>query len=311
VKEAMALRAGQQYSPALDLLGAAAAIDGSVRPTYDQVRAEYDRWLDQQYEAAAQQGDALLRDRRFADAAAAYDAALRIRKGGRAEPLARYARSLQTGDAAVQRRDWPAATRAYEAALRTGVEAPGGYAAVQLDRVQLRPYAIRVRSALVRPIRPDGGPWTGGAGPGYQRVVGMLANAAMDGHGVKVVKGIDLYDALPHENRPNLVATVTLPDGRQFATAAVKALRARFDASVVVATNALDDRPVAIRIAHADERGTIEVGAVTIPMAELLNGAELRLSDRSVIELKVLAERTGQPDGAVQGFGLVAPPPRR
>jgi hypothetical protein len=46
-------------------------------------------------------------------------------------------------------------------------------------------------------------------------------------------------------------------------------------------------------------------------MAELLNGAELRLSDRSVIELKVLAERTGQPDGAVQGFGLVAPPPRR
>src|SRR5512133_2622311 len=62
VKEAMALRAGQQYPPALDLLGAALAVDGSVRPTYDQVRAEYDRWLDQQYEAAAQQGDALLRD---------------------------------------------------------------------------------------------------------------------------------------------------------------------------------------------------------------------------------------------------------
>ena len=311
VKDAMALRAQQQYPPALELLGAAAAVDGSVRPTLDQVRAEYDRWLDQQYEAAAQQGDALLRDHRFADAAAAYDAAQRVRPGGRAAPLAHYARSLQAGDAAVQRRDWPAATHAYDAAVRTGMDGQNGYAAAQLERVQLRTYAIRVRSALVRPIRPDGRPWTGPPGPGYDRVVGLLANAAMDGRGPALVRGLDLYDAMPHENRPNLVATVTLPDGRQFATAAVKALRARFDASVVVATNALDDRPVTIRIAHADERGMVEVGAVTVRMADLLNGGELRLSDRSIVELKLVAERTGQPDGAVQGFGLVAPPPRR
>jgi tetratricopeptide (TPR) repeat protein len=309
VKDAMQLRAQQHYPQALELLAAAAALDGSVRPTLDQVRGEYDRWLDAQYEAQAKQGDALMRERRFAEAAQAYDAAIKLRKGGRAEPLARYARALQAGDAAVQRRDWPAATRAYDDAVKTGMDGTNGYAQMQLDRVQLRTYAIRVKSALVRPIRPDGQPWTGNPGIGYQRVVGLLANAAMDGKGKFAVAGIDLYDALPHENRPNLVATMTLPDGRQFSTPPQTALRARFESFVVVATNALDDRPLAIRITHTDAQGTVEVGAVTIRMADLLNGGELGVSDRSVVELKLVAERSGQADGAAQGFAPVGQPP--
>ena len=305
VKHAMQLRSQQRYPEALELLAAAAALDGAVRPTLEQVRGERDRWVEARYEAQAGQGDALLREGRFAEAAQAYDAAVALRRGGRAEPLARYARDLRAGDAAVQRRDWPAATRAYDDALRTGMDGTDGYAWRQLDRVQVRTWAIRVRSALVRPIQPDGRPWAGGAGAGYQRLVGLLANAAMDGQGRRTVTGIDLYDALPHENRPTLVATMTLPDGRQFSTAPQTALRARFESFVVVATNALDDRPLSIRITHADAQGPVEVGAVTLRMADLLNGGDLVLSDRSIVELRLSAERSSQADGSVQGFAPV------
>jgi hypothetical protein len=308
VRRAQQLRAQQQYPPALELLSAAAALDAGVRPALDQVRAERDRWVEARYEAQAGQGDALLRERRFGEAAQAYEAALAIRKGGRAEPLARYARALQHGDAAVARHDWPAASRAYDEAVRTGMDGTGGPARAQLDRVQVRTWAVRVRSALVRPIQPDGSPWAGHAGPGYQRLVGLLANAAMDGTGRRTVAGMDLYDALPHENRPTLVATMTLPDGRQFSTPPQTALRARFESFVVVATNALDDRPLSIRITHADAQGTAEVGAVTIRMGDLLNGGDLVLADRSVVELRLAAERSGQRDGSVQGFAPVGQP---
>jgi tetratricopeptide (TPR) repeat protein len=305
VTSAMQLRSQQQYAQALDLLGAAAALDGAVRPTLEQVRGERDRWLEARYEAQAGQGDALLRQGRFAEAAQSYDAAVALRRGGRAEPLARYARALQHGDAAVARHDWPAATRAYDDAVRTGMDGTSGFARQQLERVQVRTWAIRVRSALVRPIQPDGRPWAGHPGAGYQRLVGLLANAAMDGKGRGTVAGLDLYDALPHENRPTLVATMTLPDGRQFSTPPQTALRARFESFVVVATNALDDRPLSIRITHADAQGTAEVGAVTIRMGDLLNGGDLVLADRSVVELRLAAERSGQRDGSVQGFAPV------
>ena len=166
VRDAHQYRSQQQFGPAVELLTMAAAVDGSLKPQLSQVQAEYDAYLTAQYEAVAKQGDAFMRDRRFAEAAAKYDEALGIRKGGRAEPLARYARALQAGDGAAQRRDWPGAARAYEDAVRSGMDGQNGYAAQQLERVQPRPYAVRVRSALVRPIRPDGAPWTGGSSPG-------------------------------------------------------------------------------------------------------------------------------------------------
>jgi tetratricopeptide (TPR) repeat protein len=308
VRDANAFRQQQQYAQAVDLLSMAAAVDGSVRPQLDQARVEYDRYIDAQYEAAARQGDGYMRERRFAEAAAAYEQATKIRRGGRAEPLMRYARALQAGDAAVERKDWPTATRAYDDAVRTGMDGTNGYAATQLERVKPRPYALRVRSVLVRPIRPDGAPWTGGTSFGFQRVVGMLANAAMEGRGNQLVAGLDVYDALPHENRPNLVAVMTLPDGRQYSTPPQQALRARFDSFVVFATNALDDRPLAIRVVHSDERGTVEVGTVTLRVADLLNGGEVKLGDRSIVEMKLVAERSGQADGALQGFVPVGQP---
>ncbi len=102
---------------------------------------------------------------------------------------------------------------------------------------------------------------------------------------------------------------ITLPDGRKFATAPHRALRARFESSVVFATNSFDDRPVTIRIAHADASGAVvEVGTVTVRMMELLNGREIALSDRAVVELRVVAEGSPQADGSLEGFATFPPP---
>jgi tetratricopeptide (TPR) repeat protein len=314
VQDAMALRATQQYPQALDLLTLAANVDGKVRTTLDQVRVEYDRWLDAQYEAAAQQGDALLREQRYAEAAARYDAALQFRKGGRAQPLARYAHGVANGDAAVQRRDWAAATAAYDDAIRTGMDQGSGYAAAQLERVRIRPMAIRVRSVIVKPFRPDGSPWAGGRGRGFDRLVGRLASRAFDRaereNADAVREALEIYDALPLENHPSLYATLTLPDGRQYATAPQKGVRARFDATVVMATNAYDDRPVAIRVFHAGEAGPVEVGGVTVRMMDLVNGGEVGLKDRGILQLKLVAKPSPLQDGASEGFAPVVPQPQ-
>jgi hypothetical protein len=252
----------------------------------------------------------LHRERRFAEAQAQYEAALKFRKGGRAEPLARYARALAQGDAAVQRRDWPAATAAYDDAVRTGMDT-GGYAASQLDRVRLRPFAIRLRSAVVKPFRPDGSPWAGRRGSSFDRLVGRLATKALDRQSDGGRDALDVYDSLPHENRPNLFATLTLPDGRQYVTPAHKAIYARFESSVVLATNSYDDRPVTIRIAHAGSEGQTEVGAVTVRVSDLLNGGEVALRDRGIVQLKLAAHPSPLADGACEGFSPVpvAPPP--
>lgn len=311
VEDAQRRRAAQQYPGAIELLTLAVAVDGRVRPTLDQVRAEYDRWLDQQYEAEARQGDALLRERRFAEAQARYEAAQKYKKGGRAEPLGRYARGLAQGEEAVRRRDWSRAMAAYEEAVRSGMDTTQ-FAASELERVRIRPYAIRVHSVLVKPFRPDGSPWAGARTRGFDRLVGLLATAALDGAGARGRAALDVYDALPHENRPDLYASLTLPDGREYATAPQRAIRAQLESLVVVKANAYDDRPVAVRILQVDRAGALEIGAMTFRIMDAIGG-ELRLADRSVVELRVVAEPSPLRDGESQGFALVEalPPPGR
>lgn len=310
VDDAQRQRAAQQYPQAIELLSLAVSLDGRVRPTLDQVRGEYDRWLDQQYEAEAQQGDQLLRDRRFAEAQARYEAAQKWKKGGRAEPLGRYARGLAQGEQAVQRRDWPRATAAYEEAVRSGMDSTA-FAATELERVRIRPYAVRVRTVLVKPVRPGGAPWAGGRTRGFDRVLGLLAAAAFDRPGRGGRAALDVYDALPHENRPNLYAALVLPDGREYVTPPQRAIRARLESHVVVNTNSYDDRPVALRIFHADPAGPAEIGAVSFRLMDAIAGGEMELADRSVVELRVLVEPSPLQDGAAQGFALVPPPPAR
>jgi tetratricopeptide (TPR) repeat protein len=305
VQDAEQHRAAQQYPQALELLGLAVAVDGGLRPRLDAVRAEHERWIDAQYEAVAREGDALLSQRRFAEAQARYEAALRFRRGGRAEPLARYARALAHGEQAVQRRDWAAATAAYDEAVRTGMDS-SAFAATELERVRIRPYAIRLRSVAVKPFRPDGAPWTGSRSRAFDRLVGRLASAALDRVG-GLDRALDVYDALPHENRPNLYATLVLPDGRQFSTASQRAIRARLESSVVVLTNAYDDRPVWIRIGHAGA-DAVEIGAVSFRLMDAVAG-ELQLADRSIASLRVVGAPSPLGDGAAHGF-VPAPAPQ-
>jgi tetratricopeptide (TPR) repeat protein len=302
VDEAQRRRAAQQYAGAVELLTLAANVDPKVRPTLDQARAEYDRWLDAQYEKEAQAGDALLRDRHFAEAQARYEGAQRYKKGGRAEPLARYARALDQGAQAVQRRDWPRATAAYDEAVRTGMDQTQ-LAATELDKVRIRPYAIWVRSVLVKPLRPDGEPWAGGRSRELDRLVGRLAEAALDGGGRRAA--FDLYEALPRENKPDLYVSLVLPDGREFVTQPQKALRARLESVVVVNTNSYDARPVALRVFHADRPAPLQIGAVSFWLMDAVAG-ELHLADRSVVEVRVVAEPSQNRDGYVEGFAPLA-----
>ena len=70
-------------------------------------------------------------------------AALKYKKGGRAEPLARYARGLAQGDAAVQQRDW---ARAETAVGLAGVLAEHGGASGVAFAWEMQLLAGRARS---------------------------------------------------------------------------------------------------------------------------------------------------------------------
>lgn len=310
VEDAERQRAAQQYPAAIELLTLAVGVDGRVQHDLDEVRAEYDHWLDQQYEREALAGDGLLRERRFAEAQGRYEAAQKYKKGGRAEPLGRYARALAQGEQAVRKKDWNRATAAYDEAMKTGMDRTR-FAAAEYERVRIRPYAIRVHSVLVKPFRPDGSPWSGVRTREFERLVGLLAVAALDSAGPgRRAAAIDVYEALPHDNKPDLFASIVLPDGREFVTSPQKALRARLDSVVVLNTNSYDDRPISVKIIHYDRSRSVEIGAVTFRMVDAVGG-ELRLADRSLVELRLAAEPSPLRDGQTQGFTLVEALPER
>jgi tetratricopeptide (TPR) repeat protein len=304
--EAYRLRDAQQFPEAIALLELGANADPSLRPAVAQVRAEYDRWLEAQYERAAAEGDVLLASRRWAEAQARYEEALRFRKGGRAETLARYARDMVAGEQGIQARDFGRAQASYEDAVRTGMDRDGA-AADELERVKVRPVAIRVRSVAVKPIRPDGQPWAGQRNRGFERLLGVLATAALDGRGVNA-RVLEAWDALPVENRPSLLVMVDLPDGRRVATPARQAIHARLDASFVVATNAYDDRTLTFRVAHRDGPRLVELGAMSLPIAALVERGDAALADGSVVELRLDLDATRLPEGAFVGFEPVPDP---
>jgi tetratricopeptide (TPR) repeat protein len=309
VEDAQRARAAQQYPAAIELLTLAVNVDGRVRPQLDEARAEYDRWLDQQAEVEAQQGDGLLRERRFAEAQAHYEAAQKYRKGGRAEPLGRYARSLAQGEQAVRKKDWARAAAAYEEAMKSGMDQTR-FAAAELERVRIRPYAIRIRSVLVKPFRPDGSPWAGVRTREFERLQGMLAVAAVDGSGASGRAAMEAYDALPHDNKPDLFVSIVLPDGREFVTVPQRTIRARLDSMVAFNTNSYDERRVAVRVLHADRSRTVEIGTLGFRVVDAVGG-ELRLAERSVVELRLAVEPSPLRDGQTQGFTLVETLPVR
>ena len=314
------LRASGQFPQAIELLTLAAEADGSLRPKLETVRAEYGRRLDAEYERHAASGDALLAEGRYADAEAAYAAALAARPGGRAAPLARYSADMRAGQAAAQSRQWDRAAQAYQSAVKTGV-ADGGQAAQELERVRVRPYAIHLRSVLVRPSRPDGRPWVGERSRVFDAVMiaGRSISAARigSGEGAALKVALDVANAVPAENRPTLVAAVDAPGLPRLTTPPRQALHAVLDANVAVLANHYDERPLSIRIVHEGAGGTRhDVGLVSVPLGALVTRRSVVLADQSVLRLEVEAVPTDVAAGTASGFGpggavTSAAPPRR
>jgi tetratricopeptide (TPR) repeat protein len=296
--DAEALRAKEQYPQALELYTAAAQLDPAVQPRLAAVQAEYERWKDSEAERLAQQGDGLLAERRYAEAKAAYDAAVQLRPRGRAEPLARYAGLLTQGEAAIGARDFVTAERAFAEASRY----PGDrVAAEELDRVKVRPWAIRLDSVLVTPTRPDGWPWSGSRSFLLDRILAQLQRAASS---ASASVALDLARRVPRDNQPNLVVTVGLPDGRGLQTAPRRGVHLALDGSFVVASNAYDDRQLSLRVVHEDARGgqAVDVGVVTFRLGDLVAQRELAVSGGSVTELRLAATASSLPDGAFAGL---------
>lgn len=312
VDEAERFRAARQFPEAVDLLARAARVDPSLSQRLEAVRAEHERWKDAEAERYSAEGDALLSQRRFADAKASYDAAVHLRPQGRAHTLARCAALLAQGDAAIGRRDFPAAERAFAEAARLDVD--GGIALAELDRVKVRPYAIRLRSVLVHATRPDGWPWAGSRTRGLDRALARLTSYTQGRAPAPVGVALDLARRIPPENQPTLVVTLALPDGRAFQSAPRRGVYALLDGSIVVAANAYDERTISLRVVHDAGGGRMtDVGLVAFRVADLVANGEVALSEGSVTELRIEADVADQPEGTFSGLtqigGAPAPAP--
>jgi tetratricopeptide (TPR) repeat protein len=273
VAEAERLRGSREYPAAIELLGLAATLDGTVRPRLAAIRAENEAWLDGEHARHVADGDALANAGRFADAQAAYTEALRFRKPPQTEALARWAAGLRAGEDAIQVRDWPRAEQAFADAARLGVDR-NGVAATMLERVRVRPYVVAVRNLRVRPSWGD--------------VKRLFTNRLRD--------------------QPHLGLEIDLPDGRRIATGTRRTLDLVLDARFVVASNFYDDRAVTFRAIHDDGRVRHELGAVTVPLADLVAQPDGAFRDDVIAALRVRSDPTDQAEGAFSGASPVPDP---
>ena len=287
------LRQSKNYAQAVEALTVAVSIDASKRGKLDALQAEYEAFRTAEYARYAQEGDQALARRDWGAAEASYVAALKMRQGGRAEPLARYAGGMNGAEAALARRDYFNAANGYRQAVESGQDT-SGYAASQLELVEVRPYAVRIRSVLARPMRPDGRPWVGNMNPYISRMMGMFVNM---GRGSSR-RLIEAAMSIPPENRPNLSVRVSLPDGTVLTTPAVVGLYVAYDSEFVVMTNAFDERRLSLRVVHGNAEFSEELGLVEFPLGEVVRRREAQLSGQSVAGLDLaISPAMGRYDG--------------
>jgi hypothetical protein len=287
------LRQGKNYPQAVEALTVAVSIDTSKRGKLDALQAEYEAFRTAEYERFAQAGDQALARRDWGTAEANYVSALKMRQGGRAEPLARYAGGMNGAEAALARRDYFNAALGYRQAVESGQDT-SGHAASQLELVEVRPYSVRIRSVLARPLRPDGRPWAGHMNPYLSRMMGMFSNMGRSSSR----RLIEAAMSLPPENRPNLSVRVSLPDGTVLTTPAVVGLYVAYDSEFVVATNAFDERRLSLRVVHGNAEYSEEVGLVEFPLGELVRRREAQLSGQSVAGMDLaISPAMGRYDG--------------
>ena len=303
VREADRLRAQAQFPAAIDLLTLAARVDPGVQPRLESTRLEYERWKDAEAERLAVSGDQLLAQGRYAEAEQAFRQAVAIRPRSRAEPMSRYAGAMAAGTGAAQRHDWPAAERAFSEAAQLSMDR--GQASAQLERVRIRPYAFVLRSVLVRPTRPDGWPWAGGRNRELDRMVAWLSR----GNLVAGQDAVEMARRLPRENQPTLVVTIALPDGRGVQTAPRRGAYALLEGGFTVTTNGFDERAISIRVVHDEGSGRpVDVGLVNARLADIVARGELSLGGGALLDLRLAAVPSDQPDGAID---RLAPIPDR
>jgi hypothetical protein len=288
--EAERLRQLKAYARSLTLLRLLVSVDASLQPKLQAVEAEYEQFRSAEYERLTAEGDAALAQRRWAAAQEKYEEALRMKSGGRAEPLARYAEGMARGESALAKRDFEGATEGYRLAVDSGMDRDGS-AAARLTAVEIRPYTIRLRSVLVMPTRLDGHPWVGPANP-------LLVRLMDRGTAWRVL--IRAAERVPMQNRPTLSVIVTRPDGERLMTPARQSLYAVYeDPAFVITTNHFDERPLVFQVVQGEGTAQEEVGTVSVALGELVQRQEAELSKQSIAALELA---TGPGEGRVDGM---------
>ena len=285
------LRSAQQYPDAIALLQTGVALDPSLRPR--RGAGEYEAFRTAEHDRLVAEGEGALAAGRFADAAERFRAARAVRPDDRAGRLEAYAGLLDQGDQALRREDWRAATRAYQDAAATGVDR-SGYARTQLARVMPRPYAVRLKTVLVTPLRPDGVPWVGPSGPRVSRAQDIVSAAWGPDVSGRVVLALA---EVPPQNRPNLSVEITLPGERKLRTPFDRALYTSPPGVVVVVANGFDRRRLAFRLLHEEPSGIESIAFFDVGLGELVARGGAVLQDRTGL-LQVTADAA---DGAVEG----------
>ncbi|WIG92808.1 hypothetical protein [Myxococcus sp. SDU36] len=280
-------------------------LDGSASAWAQNIAAEYEHFITEEVERLSREGDAARAQHDWVRAQQRYGAALSLRQGGRAAPLEDYARHMALADQRIAGRDWNGAAEAYHVALRTGQD--DGYANHQLERVQLRPYRVVLRSVLVTPVRPDGRAWVGTSNDIFTRLANRLTQMARQSGMSGLVK--DLAMSIPHENRPRLRVEVLHPDGMHLTTLGRDGIYTAYDAEFVAVANAFDERRVGFQVYMDGPNGSELLGSVDVPMRELVEHREVSLEGRSVIALTLSTGGDGRQPGPYAGMARVLPAP--
>jgi tetratricopeptide (TPR) repeat protein len=300
------LRAAHRYADAMALLQTGAAIDPGLRSRLDATSREYESWKAAEHDRFMAEGEGHLSAGRWADAQASFRAAQQLRGDERARAFEQYAHQMQAGDEAVKRSDWNGATKAFREAAALRVDR--GYAEEMAAKVQVRPYAVSLKTVVVTPLRPNRTPWVGPHDRRLDRIQMILAERWTDPLAGKVL--LVLNDT-PPANRPNLVVEVTLPNGQRLVTGDDRAIYSTPRAVFVIAANGFDQGKVVFRVFHRLPAGqTEDIGYAETTVGELVSKRALLLQDRAIgaIELTVDSAE-GSRAGTFTGLTQVTPPP--
>ena len=301
-------RAARRYGDAVALATTAAGFDPSRRALLDNVTREAEAFRAAEHDRHLAAGERAMAQGAWAEAAASFRAAQQARPDDRARALEQHATLVVQGDQALSRGDFKAATRAYGDAAAMRLDR-SGYAEAQLARVQVRPWAVRVRGVLIDPVRPDGTPWVGAPSPRLNRVGRELAGMAGGALDARVLRAVN---DVPRENRPELSVEVLLPGGQRLASRPGSGPLLNVNGTFFVSCNAFDARRVALRVLHAEPgQQPRHVAEVSVPVGELVSRPAGTLSHPPLLALEVEVEPAeGAAEGPGRGFAPVAEPPR-